>query len=163
MIRWLGADDLDQWRDIRSEALRLCPSAFLTSLAEFEARSDDEIRAQLAQGRVLASFDGETVMSTLAYSRQRRSQTQHRAVIAAVYTRLDARGTGQAADLMHHLIAHARTEGVVQLELSVEASNARAIGFYEKLGFQRFGTLPRVVATDQGYNDDYFYVLTLDS
>lgn len=163
MIRWLGTDDLAHWRDIRSEALRLYPSAFLTSLEEFQALSDDKVRAQLAQGKVLAVFEDDQIIGTAAYMRRGRPQTKHRAEIGAVYMREAARGTGKAVELMDYIAAHALGEGVTQLELQVEVDNAPAIRFYEKLGFKRYGTFPGVVLTECGLADDYFYVKQLQN
>ena len=53
--RWLGRDDLAAWRALRGAALLHEPDAFLTSLAEFEARSDAEIQAQLSHGKTLGA------------------------------------------------------------------------------------------------------------
>ena len=60
MIRWLGADDLAQWREIRAEGLRLNPTAFLTTLDEFLAESDASVLAKLSKGNVLGAFESDT-------------------------------------------------------------------------------------------------------
>ena len=158
MIRWLGADDLAAWRDIRSEALRLSPTAFLTTLDEFEAEPDAEVAAKLAQGNMLAQLDGAQIVATAGLVRMTRMQTRHRADIVAVYVRPAARGTGVADALLEHLIHHARSQGLSQLELYVEATNDRAIAFYERHGFVRYGTVPSAVRIADTTQDDYFYV-----
>lgn len=163
MIRWLGADDLAQWREIRAEGLRLNPSAFLTTLDEFLAESDASVQAKLSKGNVLGAFEGDVLMCVAAYGRKtNKRQTQHRAEITAVYARPAARGTGLATRLMGHLEAHARAQGVTQLELDVEASNMAALRFYEKLGYKQFGVLPNAALVDGIASDDLFMVRALD-
>lgn len=162
-MRWLGAADLAAWRDIRAESLRLCPTAFLTTLDEFLAESDASVEASLAKGRVLGAFEGDALVGVASYARMsRRVLTQHRAEIGGVYMRPAARGTGRAAALMRHLEAHARAQGVTQLELFVEAGNAAALRFYERLGYMRHGTLPNAVARDGVGYDDFFLVRALE-
>ncbi len=162
-LRWLGPDELRPWSDLRSEALRLYPSSFLTTIEEFEARSDAEVQAQLAQGKTLGGFLAGQLQGAAAYLRRTGPTTEHRAEIGAVYVRKDARRTGLAAAMMAQIEARAKTEGVSQLELNVETRNAGAIGFYEKLGYQRFGVFPGIVKTEAGLSDDYFYVKTLEA
>lgn len=163
MIRWLGADDLAQWRDIRAESLRLNPTAFLTTLDEFLAESDEAVAAKLARGQILAAFDGQSITAVAAYvHKTNKVQTRHRAEIGAVFVRPQARGTGLAARLMQHLEAHAAATGVTQLELYVESSNTVAQRFYGKLGYEKFGTLPNAVMIDGMTSDDFFMVRLLD-
>lgn len=163
MFRWLGADDLAQWRDIRSEGLRLSPTAFLTTLAEFEAESDETVQSTLSQGNVLGAFDGDRVICVAAFLRMsRKTQTQHRAEIGAVYARPEARGTGVAQAMMQHFEDHARAIGVTQLELYVESRNAVAKAFYAKLGYEECGVLPNAVIIDGVGYDDLCLVRLLD-
>lgn len=163
MIRWLGAEDLPQWREIRAEALRLNPTAFLTTLEEFLAESDRSVAQKLARGKVLARFDGASIVAVAAYNRMDgKSQSRHRAEIGAVYVRPVARGTGVATELMEYLAARATSTGVTQLELYVERSNTAALKFYEKMGYEKFGTLPNAAMIDGVANDDFFMVRLLD-
>ena len=50
-------------------------------------------------------------------------------------------GIGRA--LVGHLLEHAKANGIVKLLLEVRASNAAAIGLYEKAGFTRFNVRDR--------------------
>ena len=163
MIRWLGADDLAQWRDLRAEALRLNPTAFLTTLEEFLAKSDASVQAQLSRGATLGGFLGDELMCACAYIRKTAyRQTEHRAEVAAVYARPAARGSGIATELMSYLEQHARAQGVTQLELDVESLNTAAIRFYEKLGYTQYGVLPSGTLTDGIARDDLLMVRLLD-
>jgi ribosomal protein S18 acetylase RimI-like enzyme len=163
MIRWLSADDLLQWRDIRAESLCLHPTAFLTTIEEFRAESDASVARKLSQGNVLGAFQGDELLCVAAYRRRTAKRlTLHRAEITAVYARPAAQGTGLAAQLMRQLETHARDQGVTQLELDVEAANIVALKFYQRLGYQQYGILPNGVIRDGVGYDDLFMVRLLD-
>jgi putative acetyltransferase len=51
------------------------------------------------------------------------------------------KGSGFAAEMISEAIYHMRTDGVLRVELMVEADNARGIAFYRKLGFEHEGRL----------------------
>ena len=59
-----------------------------------------------------------------------------RFVIGDVYVREDDRGTGLADRLVERAANQAREEGCSELALDVDRDNERALGFYEKLGFE---------------------------
>lgn len=47
----------------------------------------------------------------------------------------DLRGTGKAEAFWHNCLGHLGPKAIKSVYLEVEASNKRAIGFYQKLGF----------------------------
>ena len=63
---------------------------------------------------------------------------------------------------MEALLERARERGLLQLELAVHAGNARAVRFYERFGFERYGLLPRGFREASGYVDDLLMVLALE-
>ncbi|GFE65535.1 GNAT family N-acetyltransferase [Litoreibacter roseus] len=162
MIRWLGPDDLAQWRDLRGEALRLYPKAFLTTYDDFMAEPDEALRARLAEGNTLGLFNSDDLVGSAVFIRHSGARIQHRAEIVAFYVRPTHQGQGGAQMMIDALVDHANTSGILQLELQAAASNPRAISFYEKMGFQRFGTNPRIVLEDGVFEDDHFFVRFLD-
>jgi RimJ/RimL family protein N-acetyltransferase len=70
-----------------------------------------------------------------------------------MYVREAARGTGLAAAIVQALLDHATRE-VEQVELTVNADNARAIKFYERQGFRIVGRMPRALRIDGRYYDE---------
>lgn len=56
--------------------------------------------------------------------------------IGDFYVREPYRGTGLARDLLDYAIEHAHEADCSELHLDVDADNERAIGFYEKVGFE---------------------------
>ena len=59
--------------------------------------------------------------------------------LSKCYLRLEAHGTGLAAELMEATIASARQHGASALWLGVSQQKGRANRFYEKNGFERVG------------------------
>ena len=70
-----------------------------------------------------------------------RNRIRHRGQIM-VGIRRDFWGLGIAGAMMDRMEAIAAENGITRLELEVSAENARAIRLYEKLGFQKTGTIP---------------------
>ena len=59
--------------------------------------------------------------------------------IQRIYLLQSSIGQGQGRMLMQHCLDWARTEGYKAVWLGVWERNNRALAFYEKIGFQRFG------------------------
>ncbi|MEL7164715.1 MAG: GNAT family N-acetyltransferase [Pseudomonadota bacterium] len=158
----LTPDDQPEWRALRLEGLRRYPTAFLITVAEQEARSDDSDRAMLAHGNWHGLFHAGTLVGFAAMRRMMPEMVCHRADFGPIYVTDAHCGTGAAQHLMHTLEAQARAAGIRQLELDVSADNPRAIRFYEALGFVRTGTRPRAIWTETGPIDDHAYIKRLD-
>lgn len=161
-IRRLTPADQPAWRGLRLEALERFPEAFLTTADEHRARSPAEDRAALSSGNWWGLFDTE-MTGQGALIPMRHAACAHRMEIGALYLTASAQGTGGANALMQAMEDAARKRGVLQLELSVAAGNQRAIRFYQRLGFQRYGIQPRAVILDGQSQDDLFLVKMLDS
>ena len=160
--RRLTQADLPLWREIRLEALAAYPENYLTTLAEEQAKPDPQVAALLATGQVIGSFVADDLTAVLSLSAQNRAATAHRAWINALYVRPQWQGSGVAGALMTFARACAEAEGRTQLDLYVAADNRRALRFYEKLGFQQCGRIPRAVRLPDGrYQDDLHLCLML--
>lgn len=160
--RILTPADQPEWRLVRLEALERFPEAFLTTAEEQRARPASDDRAQLAQGRWRGLFfDGKLIgigaLIPMAYA-----AAAHRFEIGALYVSEPYWGTDAAQSFLDALEEEARQKGALQLELSVAASNPRAIRFYERNGFVRYGTQPRAILVDGQGQDDFCYVKMLD-
>jgi putative acetyltransferase len=66
------------------------------------------------------------------------------------------RGSGVARDLMEQIIAMQAAQGILRLELMLEADNPRALAFYIKLGFVQEGFLRAAYkrGSDAHYTDE---------
>jgi len=67
--------------------------------------------------------------------------------VKRVYLLNRFQGNGLGKLLMSHAIERARTEGARRLLLGVYSENARAIAFYQRLGFETIGHRPFTVGT----------------
>lgn len=71
----------------------------------------------------------------------------------AVHPEAQRRGIGR--ELMNHLVADAREQGLHRLELYVNADNVRALGLYASLGFETESVRKDFVRNRDGtYGDD---------
>jgi ribosomal-protein-alanine N-acetyltransferase len=62
--------------------------------------------------------------------------------IITLDVRAEERGTGVGRALLEATIARMKRSGASDTTLEVDVENAKAIGFYERLGFERRGNLP---------------------
>jgi ribosomal protein S18 acetylase RimI-like enzyme len=161
-IRILTPDDQPDWRALRLEALRAHPTAFLTTVEEQRAYSDQQDRDGLAFGNWRGLFRAGNLIGMGALIPMMREVMRHRMEVGALYLQPAYRGTGAAEHLMQALESEARDRDAKQLELEVNSDNAAAISFYERLGYERMGCKPRTVWTSRGPEDDFFYVKFLD-
>ncbi|MBT8460360.1 MAG: GNAT family N-acetyltransferase [Boseongicola sp.] len=162
MIRRLDASDLAAFKHLRLMSLELEPENYASTHAEWAAMSDHEWRHYLTGEPIFAAFEEEKPVALAGVIHQKRDRMAHRASVAMVFVVPERRGSGLADKMMDRVAGYARGCGLVQLELTVQAGNARAVRFYERLGFQRYGLLPRGFREPGGYVDDLLMVLALD-
>ena len=162
MIRHLTPSDLPTFKHLRLMSLRLEPENYASTHDEWAALSDKEWTQYLVTSDVFAAFEGDEPVALAAVTPQARARMAHRGSIGMVFVLPERRGSRIAAEIMGVVIEHARARGMVQVELAVHAGNARAVRFYERLGFQRYGLLPRGFHEPGGYVDDLLMVLALD-
>jgi len=85
---------------------------------------------------VLAAFEGDRIVGTVAFKREDSSKERHRGWIWSVYVRPEARGQGISKALMLQLIDEARRmEGLEMLTLVVALTQTSARTLYTSLGF----------------------------
>ncbi|RYF78541.1 MAG: GNAT family N-acetyltransferase [Comamonadaceae bacterium] len=65
----------------------------------------------------------------------------HVALLRTLAVNSDAQGQGIAQAMVADALLHLRADGIRRVELYAESDNARALRFYERLGFVREGLL----------------------
>jgi ribosomal protein S18 acetylase RimI-like enzyme len=86
---------------------------------------------------------------------------RHKALLWGMYVKAEFRGTGAADMILSALIDHAR-DHVEAITLTVVCENQRAVRFYERWGFRKFGVEPASVKLDDGtYLDEALMVRRL--
>ncbi len=156
--RELTREDVQLWRDLRAEGVRLYPNAFLPTLQEVQNVTEARDAGMLAEGGRFAVFEGETPVGIAAIRPEFFARSRHRASIGPFYLCPDAQGSGAADVLMQALIDYAVARGIWQLELSVAETNPRGIAFYKRHGFVLMGTFPNAIITEAGPEHDLFLV-----
>lgn len=163
IYRSLTADDYGVFRAIRLEALSRHPSSFLTTFDEEHIRPKAVTVEWLDSGAVLGAFEAKDLCAILSVDPERHPAVCHRGWIHAVYVRSDWRRGPVASGLFEYATSNARADGLLQLELYVEADNTRALRFYERAGFELCGRILRAARFADGFQDDLHYCHRLDS
>lgn len=89
--------------------------------------------------------------------------TRHVAYVSLLAVDPALAGKGIAKRMMAEALECLRADGVKRVELGVESTNARAIGFYRTFGFEVEGTLRMgYQSPHEGFVDDYIMGLLLD-
>lgn len=161
VCRSLTEDDADAWLALLREGTRAFPLGFLMSATEAAGMTDETVRERMRSGTFQGVFDGDRLVGFCAYRRHALSRLAHRAAIGPFFVTGALQGSGAASALMRAVVSEARAAGVTQLELSVDAENARAVAFYESEGFTLFGRLPDAVRIDGRSREDLLYRLPL--
>lgn len=68
-------------------------------------------------------------------------RAHHVALLRTLAVDPDAQGRGIARAMVEDALLHLRADGIRRVELYAESDNARALRFYERLGFVREGLL----------------------
>jgi len=68
-------------------------------------------------------------------------RSRHAAALETLAIAPSEKGSGFAHAMIEEAIEHMRSDGILRVELMVEADNPRALAFYRKLGFEQEGRL----------------------
>lgn len=162
IVRALTAADALAFRTIRLEALKLHPDAYGSTLAQWENLPQSAYIKRIEDGVLFGLFTENGLEGTLAYDRENGLNARHRAGIHAVYIRKKLRGRGGLEMLLRAAVERARADGVVQLELSVVETNARAHDAYARNGFVRYAVSPRAILFKGRFLDEILLIRRLD-
>lgn len=141
-VRRVVAGDWQAYRELRLEALKDSPLAFVEQYDDAAARPD-----QFWRERVEGAADGATSCTFVADAGGRLVgkagcfvETEGTGAVAAhvvgVYVTPPYRGTGAAESLLSATVAWAHTRaGATRVRLFVMETNERATAFYRRIGF----------------------------
>ena len=151
-IRRTTADDWREVRALRLEMIRDTPKAYVETLETAQSHDEAEWRMRGARGSAehgiaIAAIDasGRWVATMGGFV----PDVSTGPLLVGVYVTPSHRGTSVAADLLATIETWARGQGDFLL-LHVHEQNPRAIGFYERSGYERTGvTVPYVLDSSQ--------------
>lgn len=108
---------------------------------------------------LLAELDG-AVIGLLSCRRGELARTQHRAELG-LSVRRAYWGLGVGRALVEASLQWGRAAGLTRVSLCVRANNPRAIGLYERLGFQHEGRRRYAAQVDGAYLDELDMAIVL--
>jgi RimJ/RimL family protein N-acetyltransferase len=164
-IRPLAEPDATAFRQIRLQAISDSPSAVWPTYEEEAKRTVEEIEARIQRTPtqvVFGAFIDAKLVGIAGLRREPLKQVEHKAVLWGVFISPDRRREGLARKLFSRALSFARDEGVLQIQLCVNAENERARRLYRSLGFKPFGLEPRAMRVGDKYFDEEHMVLRLD-
>lgn len=165
-VRSLCADDAEALNAFRLATYR--ETHFMARYPEERGQNLEAMQKGLAGSEASAlnfevgAFAGEKLVGEFGVAQVRpHIKYRHRAVMG-ISVRKEYWGCGLGSYLMQLAIDQTRTNGFEQLELGVFRDNTRAIHLYEKVGFERCGTIPHAFKLKDGtYRDEIMMVKML--
>jgi ribosomal protein S18 acetylase RimI-like enzyme len=144
-IRRLTPADATLYRSLRLRALREHPDAFTSSYEEDRTQPVEAAAARLASHAFWGAYQGSELYGFVGLEREPRPKNRHKATVVGMYVASEVAGQGVGRALLEALLAHARTEGLESLVLTVTDGNAAALHLYEQAGFRSFGVEPDAI------------------
>jgi RimJ/RimL family protein N-acetyltransferase len=167
-IRLLSLQDLPAYKALRDEALQDFPEAFTSDFETERHRSAESyaprISAPDAHGNKLwGAFDAQNqLLGSIALEVATRAQQRHIGTVLGMFVSRAAQGQGIASDLIARCADFAKASGQFdQLILTVTASNQHVVRLYERVGFVRYGMLPRAICVNGVFHNKLFMRLEL--
>jgi RimJ/RimL family protein N-acetyltransferase len=143
-----------------SNFLSMGPGEFGVSVEE-ERKILEERRKSEDQVYMVACIDG-AIVGSLGFSAGRRPRTRHSGALG-ISVKKAFWGVGVGSLLMDALFDWSVAQGEIKkINLYVRTENVRAIGLYEKKGFEIEGTVSKEVCIDGSYYDCHLMGIFLE-
>lgn len=160
MIRRVEPDDWERLRDARLRALASDPDAFLQKVEEARTFPNEhwQERARPSDDQVTFVHEGDDAFNGMvtAFVTDDEPGTSY---LVGMWVAPELRGSGVAAELVARIAAWSRERGLARVILSVERSNLRAAGLYEKCGFVELTEQPPLPYEPNSGNRFYAFSL----
>ena len=166
VLRESNLADVEQFRDLRLNALQDSPTAFSadlqTNINHPASYWEDRLREDETATIFFAEYENHLIGMTGVRLGQ-SPKTQHGAGIWGVYIRPEWRGLHIAEALIEMCTDWAKLRDVVILKLAVVSTNGPAVRCYKRCGFSVYGTEPRALLYEGQYYDEFLMSRDLDS
>ncbi len=145
----MQAGDAADYRELRLEALKKCPEAFSSSIAEDEGLPLSRYESVIVTNFIIGGFRNGNLEGVIALSRPNYVKVQHRASITGIYVREAVRGTGLADDLVK-AAKKLSADGVEVLQFRIPKTIEKAVALCKRSGFEEVGVEPHALRLDDG-------------
>jgi len=153
-VRRIIESDLDDFRELRLEALRLHPEAFGASYGECSQKPMQFFAERLLTSHVFGGFDvNNSLQGMIGVSRNSLLKLSHVANIWGMYVRAGNRGSGLSSELMDAALEAASSAKTVKL--SVVTTNRAAYALYRSFGFKEWATDADALCVDGVFHDEF--------
>ena len=165
-IRSVTREEAPAWRELRAEALKNHPAAFMSAYEDFILLDEETVAARIPPpggADVLFGVYAAGVLSGCAgFLREVGLKERHKGYMWGVYLRPMLRGTGAGEALVAAVIDQAsRHVEILRSAVSTENLGARAL--YLRMGFHTYGIEPRALRTGGRDYDDELLALVFES
>jgi len=135
LVRVLSASDAARYNDFLRQGVRAHPDTLRISPADIDAAPFKTEHGADGSSFVAERSDGQWLGVVTAEREQGREKRRHIAWVFRMYVAQSGGGVGRL--LLRAALGRARElPGVVKVNLTVAAHNARAVGLYESEGFR---------------------------
>jgi ribosomal protein S18 acetylase RimI-like enzyme len=149
----LSSRDLDAFMALRLHGLTEAAHNFRVSAADDARLGEDYWAKRLDTDKVFGVMDATNLIGVGGLSRLVGEKLCHKGLIWGMYILPEARG-GQASHLLLNALLDSARGYVRQVQLTLMASNRRAMAYYERHGFSVYGIEPASVMTPNGPADE---------
>ncbi|PHI30661.1 GNAT family N-acetyltransferase [Budvicia aquatica] len=159
-VRRISRCELDEFRSVRLEALRLHPNAFGASYEDWCQKPTEFFAERIDTDNVFGGFDSENkLQGIIGISCSTTPKLRHVATIWGMYVRAEMRGTGLAKLLMKAALEAANSVSTVKL--SVATTNYPAQALYRSFGFREWAIDVAALYVDGVFYDELLMRLDL--
>lgn len=157
-IRRLLPMDAALFQALRLFALQETPRAFGSGYEEEAGLAISTIETHLIEKSdqgIWGAFDGDELVGMLGLKRENMRKLSHKASLWGMVVAPAARNNGVARALLLQVLAVIQSvPEIIQVNLSVNATNVAAIKLYESEGFVVFGREPCALMVDGELHDE---------
>lgn len=160
LITRLPSSRWPEYKKLRIEALKDSPQAFLDTVEEAEARSDEEWISR-SQNMIFLESNA-SLFGMGGYFADQRDKKSHVATIVSVYVQKEFRGYGFGKLLMQALIEEIKKQPQYhKIEIGVMSSQENALTLYKKCGFHGVGKLTQTLKINEKLYDEHLLEMML--